>query len=310
MNTLCAASMAAGYIVGPLLSAAMYAATKHDGVDKDIHGVVVGYANPWWNRATAPAWMIIFLLAPVQVAFLFWPEPTIETNERRHQGIRRALHGIHSMRAGEKVSFCANLVASFCIAFLLAAYEIVSVNEAVFTWRWQIDTAAVYVGLVNLLVLPPLLLFGRYVKLSDRAGQLASGCVACAGFFFLWDFYPGAGGDGPVALYTVGSWVVLSGIQLARGVCWSMLSKQVPTHAKGFGNMIMYNIFILGRGTGALIADLFRTDAQSGTNYADFGFPGWSPQNTYAWSNQLVALLAVVLWAVLYRYMIPCRGSS
>ena len=64
-------------------------------------------------------------------------------------------------------------------------------------------------------------------------------------------------------------------------------------------------------GAGSLIADCFRTDTQSTTtNYAVMGFTAWSPRNTYAWSMQLVCLLCVVMWALLYKYMVPCKHGS
>lgn len=87
---------------------------------------------------------------------------------------------------------------------------------------------------------------------------------------------------------------------------------QVPTVAKGLQNMLMFVFYIAGRGAGSVIGDSFRTNRQSlpEVDYAELGFVAWSPRNTYAWSIQLMCLFLTLLWAVNFRFMVPCKQAS
>ena len=147
---------------------------------------------------------------------------------------------------------------------------------------------------------------------SDRKGLVIFGCVLFSGFFWLWDFFPNRGDTVVVVFYTIGSLILLIGFQVSRCFCWSLLSKQVPTIAKGLQNVWMFVFYIAGRGAGSLIGDAFRTDRQSlpEVDYAKLGFTAWSPRNTYAWCLQLLCLFLTLFWALNFRFMVPCSRAS
>ena len=190
-----------------------------------------------------------------------------------------------------------------------------TVNEAVFTWGWRVEIAAVFVGVVFLVLIIATIVLARFIaklKLEDRSGQVIFGALATIGFFLLWDYFDISDGAGSIVTYTIGSFMILVGFQLARGFCWSLVSKQVPTNSKGLGNMLLFMMYITGRGAGALIADCYRTDAQTNpTWYQGQGFTWtWTPRNTYAWTMQLLCLAVTLTWLLSYKMMIPCKGSS
>ena len=72
---------------------------------------------------------------------------------------------------------------------------------------------------------------------DPRVGMVSMACVATLAYFFLWDYWPAKKCFAAKIVYIGGSFVMLVGFNLARGFCWSLLSKQVPTNAKGFGNI-------------------------------------------------------------------------
>ena len=288
VNQYINASLASGYSIGPYIASVFYSITKNHITPNDSK-IGFEYDSLWWNRVTSPAWFILILV--VVTALLLWfylEEPEKETQEVLNEqvGGETPLRGIIKMSHTEKVAFGFNLCASFTLPIIISAWEVFSVNQATQTWGWAPEIAGVYVGTVFLFLVPACIIVARVAsKLSDRDGQLYFTSLATVSFLFLWDWFPAQDGTGVIILYTVGSMLTLTGFQVARGFCWSLLSKQVPTHSKGVGNMLMFMFYIFGRGSGSLIADLYKTDAQSKTtDYSDKGFTAWSPQNTYAWS--------------------------
>lgn len=100
-----------------------------------------------------------------------------------------------------------------------------------------------YVGAVFLVLIPACVVVGNAVeksdRISDRAGMIIFGSLAVVGFFLLWDFFPNEGSAAAVVMYTAGSVILLVGFQIARGFCWSLLSKQV-------GVLLLKTFFWLG----------------------------------------------------------------
>ena len=306
------AAIASGYAIGPFIAAIMYAITKDDiSLDADSSLGFV-YNNLWWNRVTSPAWVIIAMIIITGLLLHFFlKEPEKESRELVQDG-PSALEGIFSLSTKEKTAFALNCVASFTLPIFISSWEVFAVNLACGTWGWAPDIAAVYVGCVFLLLVPACIVVGRCCrKMSDRDGQLVFALIATFSFFFLWDSHPGSKGVGVVILYTIGSFLMLLGFMVSRGFCWALQSKQVPTQSKGLASIIMFMFYISGRGSGALIADLYKTDVQIAMDdFTRFTWYSWTPQNTYVWSMQIVCAAIAVMWILSYKIMIPAQGSS
>lgn len=139
-------SISSGYAFGPLVSALMFHLTQDSAVEAQVGNetVVVGYDNLWWNRVTAPGWLVLFcVIAEWLLIFCCLPEPKKESGELALSNSDSPLRALRGMAAGEKWGFFVNLLATFCLPVVVASWEIQAVNEAVFTWQWGTAAASV-----------------------------------------------------------------------------------------------------------------------------------------------------------------------
>lgn len=95
---------------------------------------------------------------------------------------------------------------------------------------WSIDAVALYLAIVMAILFPVSVSSGYITKLlTDRKGMIISSASAVLGSIFLFGYSTNVM-VGDVAVYTVGSMIVLASVQIMRGFNWAITTKIIPTH--------------------------------------------------------------------------------
>lgn len=105
---------------------------------------------------------------------------------------------------------------------------------------------------------------------TDRRGMFVFLVLAFFASAFMYQWTGGEDEDFTLdlTLYTIGSLLMINALQVGRGFCWALISKLAPLPVKAQAMALNAAIYMLGRGTGSIIAPYVTEDPSDENIYA------------------------------------------
>lgn len=238
--------LGAGYAIGPFLAFLIGTFCKELRVD-----------NLMLDQNTMPGWLmaVCFFLYMLAQHFLF------EEPQRLGEGEGASKEVIPQSEASSKEDQKINVAAvtfllfgQVATALMLGLFEVFTSIHCSRTWGWSEELAGLYIAAVMTgnLTVSTFCSFSVSGRCSDRSLVLSMSGLCLGGAALLFDF--GLGGRfAGVALYTLGSFLLLSSLSVLRASVNALCSKVVPNRMQNrMGTAIMVAL-TLGRALGPIL---------------------------------------------------------
>lgn len=230
-----------GYAIGPLLGVAVKAVCT-----------AAGWTSRAINAMTAPGWVMcmLFLVEMALIAVCF-QEPKSG--------------GPPPSKGPPPPLPKARLALAYAIVFIapinVGLWDVNTVFRTQEYWGWTIDQTGLFLGGINLAIVP-LMLLPVTKHLSDRVGMVAFAALAALSSVFFFEYDASLPKVAAVVLYVLGSLTLLFAASIIKAFAWGHVSKLPPTIPQK--QLIMSTnsaIYMFGRGTGAVLGPAFHNES-------------------------------------------------
>jgi len=244
--------MGAGYVLGPFLAFLTAIFCKELRID---NLVVDQNTLPGWLMAGL--WFMHLVLQPFTIE-----EPCVQSADESKALMSRSEHE----ERPSVVAITLLLLLQVVGGMTFALWEVFASSFCTRTWGWSDGAAGLYMACVMAALLVVCLIFSVRVAgiFSDRWLLLCCCLGSAIATPLLFDY--GLSPNANISMFTVGSFVLLSGCQTFRGCINALCSKVVPDRMQNQMSTWIVMAGNVGRGVGPLAAAHLGVQAFAATN--------------------------------------------
>jgi len=244
-----------GYGIGPLLASVLTRICSSAGLAGNV-----------LNTNTIPGWFmaILFGIEAILIKF-FMIEPPRDIDEQRPPQTHSQVNHNTTSREEESKALpipwgrvLLALVVVFLTPLNIASLEVHTTAIAEKHWGWSSENSGIYLGCINLLVVPfSLIPIARYVQ--DNKGMLWATILLLVINPMFWDYHLDTVFASAMVLGT-GAFLLLTSAQFHKSFAWGHVSKLPPATRRPDVIVINTFVYMMGRGLGSIVAPYIDTE--------------------------------------------------